>query len=184
MLTEVQIARLAAAVSHLRPEWPQASLHSFISRNLAGYTVRDAAVMLTWVAVDPDTETPARMLEAGPWRQTATLNAAPGTRSPHDRQRTCSVCALAEVDCRSKWSTDHPFVSVAEARAVALADRRRAVDAAAAARAALRPVPAELSPEPVGGGEPDAPACVPPAAGEPPSSPAVGGPAEPAEAGR
>ncbi|TDE03449.1 hypothetical protein [Jiangella asiatica] len=66
-MNQVECARLAAAVNHYRPEWPQASLLSFITKNLAARAYRDAAVALTWVATDPATETPARVLENGPW---------------------------------------------------------------------------------------------------------------------
>lgn len=64
-LTET--TRLAAAINALRPDWPQASLVTFITRDLATRAYRDAAVALTYVAADPATQTPKRVLEAGPW---------------------------------------------------------------------------------------------------------------------
>jgi hypothetical protein len=108
MMTETQIARLAAAISHLRPDWPQTSLHTFISRELRAYAWRDAAVMLTWVATDEATQTPARVLEAGPWRKAAQPGGVPRAPQP-PKEGTCGTCYLAHDDCRNRWSTDHEF---------------------------------------------------------------------------
>jgi len=62
-----EITRLASALNALRPDWPHASLVTFITRELSGRAYRDAAVVLTWVACDPATQTPKRVLERGPW---------------------------------------------------------------------------------------------------------------------
>lgn len=87
MLEQNDIARLAAAIHHLRPDWPQASLFTFITRHLAGRALRDVAVALTWVATDPTTEKPARVLEAGPWWQAT--NSGTSTHRPPRFGETC-----------------------------------------------------------------------------------------------
>ena len=63
-----EIDRLAAAIHALRPDWPAHSLRTWLMGHCTATTYRDAAVMLTWVACDPSSKTPARMLERGPWR--------------------------------------------------------------------------------------------------------------------
>lgn len=71
MLSQAETHRLAAAINALRPDWPLASLSTWIRTSLAERAYRDAAVALTWVACDPQSETPARVLEAGPWWRAA-----------------------------------------------------------------------------------------------------------------
>lgn len=63
-----EIDRLAAAVHALRPDWPLRSVVTFVAREIGTYAYQDAAVMLAWVATDPDTKTPRRVMENGPWR--------------------------------------------------------------------------------------------------------------------
>jgi hypothetical protein len=70
-MTKTELHRLAGAVSCLRPDWAPASLQTFLERHLAHRPLRDAAVALVAVALDPNTATPARVLEAGPWWQTS-----------------------------------------------------------------------------------------------------------------
>lgn len=100
MLSQVEAHRLAGAINQLRPEWPLASLSTFIHKNLAARAYRDAAVALTWVACDPQTLTPARVLEAGPWwkatqAQDATVSAISHSCPEHPSERAwdCRPCA-------------------------------------------------------------------------------------------
>lgn len=67
-MTRIELARLAAAINVLRPDWPTPSLQTFLGQHLHR-PLLDVAVALTWVATDPDTKTPARLNEAGPWWQ-------------------------------------------------------------------------------------------------------------------
>ena len=72
--------RIAAAVNMLRPEWPVASLKTLMGKpELRNRPPRDVAVALTWVACDPRSETPARVLLAGAWWRAA---AGGGERTP------------------------------------------------------------------------------------------------------
>lgn len=90
-MTKTEAARLAAAVSILRPDWPTASLQTFIDTHLAHRPLRDAAVALTWTATDPDTKTPARVLEAGPWWTAARTHDVP------TNVNTCQLHPLAQI---------------------------------------------------------------------------------------
>ena len=67
MLTDTQISNLAAAAHSLRPDWPLKSLTTFIANNLQARAYRDVAVALAWVGADEKTQTPKRVLSAGPW---------------------------------------------------------------------------------------------------------------------
>lgn len=95
-MTPTEIARLAHAINDLRPDWPIASLTTFINRQLGGRAYRDAAVALTWVAVDsrndgtPASDTPKRVLEAGPWWRAAAVENPGSTRAhPPKREEEC-----------------------------------------------------------------------------------------------
>jgi hypothetical protein len=65
-MNQIELARLASAAHEYRPDWPKqsilTSLHPFAMR-----AYRDVAVALAWIATDPDTKTPARLHEDGPW---------------------------------------------------------------------------------------------------------------------
>lgn len=90
-----EITRLAAAVNALRPDWPHASLVTFISRDLSHRAYRDVAVVLSWVACDPATQTPRRVLEQGPWWDAvaAGIGLAPATPTNSTLEGTCK-CGL------------------------------------------------------------------------------------------
>lgn len=74
-MNQIELARLAAMSHELRPDWPKQSILSGL-HPLAMRAYRDVAVALAWIATDPDTKTPARLHEDGPWWQATRL---PGT---------------------------------------------------------------------------------------------------------
>lgn len=67
MATLHELQRLAAMGNALRPDWAVGSLLTHLQANYGTKPYRDIAVALAWIATDPDTATPARMKEAGPW---------------------------------------------------------------------------------------------------------------------
>ena len=100
--------RLAAMANALRPDWPVKSLATFIVNELTRRTYREVAIALAWVATDPATDTPKRMLEAGPWWNASRAQAATvsvvvtrcGEHPEHPAAR-CPACEEAnrgEVD--------------------------------------------------------------------------------------
>ena len=110
MIEQTEAARLAAAINALRPEWPAQSLLTFIGKHLQHRAYRDAAVALTWVACDTATLTPARVLEAGPWwnattAQAATLSAHTHRCPEHPAERAwdCQPCAEATTPVPAGW---------------------------------------------------------------------------------
>lgn len=100
MVDPNEIARLAAAINLLRPDWPAASVQTFITTHHRHRPLRDLAVALAWVAADPASETPKRINGVGPWWDvTATDRAQTAPRvcngcggmhepdEPHQRRR-------------------------------------------------------------------------------------------------
>lgn len=108
-MNTTETERLAASINALRPDWPVASLSTFIAGQLANRAYRDAALALAWVATDPDTRTPARVLEAGPWwntTRTATTDPDPygvpsADRCPYHPDQTKGACPRCAQHART-----------------------------------------------------------------------------------
>ena len=103
-MNRTEIERLAGAANKLRPDWPWKSLVTFIELHMMDRAYRDVAVALAWVACDPATKTPKRVLESGPWWQAAVVgeptstniitrceHGETGTRCPECHPRTPGV---------------------------------------------------------------------------------------------
>ena len=108
MISRDETERLAAMANALRPDWPLKSLTTFIVNELTRRTYREVAIALAWIATDPATDTPKRMLEAGPWWNASRAQAATvsvvvtrcGEHPDHPAAR-CPACEEAnrgEVD--------------------------------------------------------------------------------------
>lgn len=97
MPTRNEIERLAAMTHALRLDWPVSSLITHLQQNHGERPYRDLAVALAWIATDPDTKTPARLQEAGPW-WTATSAQAPTKSGQRQRCPTHKVL-LQAGDC-------------------------------------------------------------------------------------
>jgi hypothetical protein len=122
-MNEVEISRIAAAISDLRPDWPAASIRSLLNRpELKNRLRRDVAVALTWVACEADTKTPARVIEAGPWWRAAAVEGDVTTthtgktvgrgENPH---KVCGICDMWREDCERRTATSgHEFVARSE----------------------------------------------------------------------
>jgi hypothetical protein len=71
--------RIAAAMHEARPDWPTSSVLTLIRKSLLDKPRRDVFVALAWVASEPNSHTPARVLESGPWWRAAGVEGAAGT---------------------------------------------------------------------------------------------------------
>ncbi len=143
MATEVQIERLAGAISKLRPEWSARSLKTYLEAKHADRAFADLAVALTMIAVDPTSTTPARIEGHGPWWLATRFNAGnsetqtPGPgREPacervgheHELARNCRACAAERLaDTAADVIPLQP--APAPARIVAVAERHRRTSA-------------------------------------------------------
>lgn len=82
----LELARIAAAVNLLRPDWPTKSVQTLLERDHATWPYHDLAVAAVWVATDPTSKTPARLSEAGPWWQALGVTSTPRLeRFDHDQ---------------------------------------------------------------------------------------------------
>jgi hypothetical protein len=106
-MNEHEAERIAAAMHHLRPDWPAASLRTLINKNLINRPRRDVAVALAWVACEAATATPARVLEAGPWWKAAGIEGTTAHRDNPSREDRCHATGLSLDRCRQVWGGDH-----------------------------------------------------------------------------
>lgn len=93
-MNQPDIQRLAAAVNALRPDWPTKSLTTFIAKHLGDRATLDAVVAMAWIAADPKTQTPARVLASGPWWQATRPAGEIGAPQPNPMHAAeiCRVC--------------------------------------------------------------------------------------------
>lgn len=104
MLTDNQVDRLASAANIHRPDWPVRSLVTLIQAQRQR-TYRDVAVALAWIACDPQTKTPGRLAESGPWWTAANIEASEGferyrmrcSEHPAEKAGQCRACAALAV---------------------------------------------------------------------------------------
>jgi hypothetical protein len=153
-VNEHDIDLIASALNRLRPDWPMKSIRTLIATRLADRPMRDVAVALTWVACEPNSSTPARVLEAGPWWRAVAIEGQANRREPYDAARFCGICNQPEDRCRRVWApTGNPERDDAMGRHEFIAaDRLRAINnrppeanhlIAQAVRAELHPTPDE-----------------------------------------
>ena len=127
MATINELERVAAMAVALRPDWVLQSVLTNLKANHGTRPFRDLAVAVAWIATDPDTLTPGRLLEAGPWWAATTPKAegAKGTRGngicdrcryPHPVGQSCDV-RRSDIDHDSPARQAH----IQQARAAALA---------------------------------------------------------------
>ena len=137
MISRDETERLAAMANALRPDWPLKSLTTFIVNELTRRTYREVAIALAWIATDPATDTPKRMLEAGPWwnasrAQAATVSVVV-TRCPEHPEHPAARCPL----CETRGDVDHQ-AGVALVKAALREAPRYVEPAVKASRAAER----------------------------------------------
>ena len=114
-MNEHETDRIAAAMHQLRPDWPVASIRTLIRKHLADRPRRDVAVALAWIACEPNTHTPARVLESGPWWLAAGVAGdTTGRREPYDPASTCNICGKSEATCRRNEVGGHEFESAVD----------------------------------------------------------------------
>jgi hypothetical protein len=122
-LTPTAVERIAQAIHALRPQWPITSLETFLrDPKLANRPTRDVAIALTWIAVDPDTRTPARVHEDGPWWRAAVVDEAQTYRNPgtvctiHPSQlEPCRHCTAQRVPANLERGTRNLPLALARA---------------------------------------------------------------------
>lgn len=85
--------RIAKATNIHRPDWPVQSLITILA-DQKHRVARDVAIAMTWIALDPDTRTPRRIAEDGPWWKAASPDlAGPSTPRPPRSTEACKTHA-------------------------------------------------------------------------------------------
>lgn len=114
-MNDHDLDRVAAAMNLLRPDWPAKSIRTLLAKRLADRPLRDVVVALAWVACEPASSTPARVLEAGPWWRAAAVDGGQvHVRDVAPVGSRCTTCGLVAEECRSRWSLDHEFTQPRE----------------------------------------------------------------------
>lgn len=110
MLSRTECERLAAAANQLRPDWPTNSVATLLWRDHQDRAYRDLAVALAYIATDPQTQTPARLKEAGPWwRLTEEQTRTPVGRTipcpdhPDQPASRCTACRAEATPPPPNW---------------------------------------------------------------------------------
>jgi hypothetical protein len=133
--------RIAAAMHEARPDWPTSSVLTLIRKSLLDKPRRDVFVALAWVASEPNSHTPARVLESGPWWRAAGVEGATSKREQPGRDERCSVCSEAHAKCRQVWADDHEFEAASTAaKRKAESNPKVIANAVAALKADLPPM--------------------------------------------
>ena len=109
-MNEHEIDRIAAGMNQLRPDWPVRQLTTLLKdTRMVDRPRRDVAVALAWVACEPRTSTPYRVLEAGPWWKAAGIEGSAHVREVLNPAERCGICSERHDRCRSIWVDDHEF---------------------------------------------------------------------------
>ena len=142
-MNDHEIDRIAAAMNMLRPDWPKQQLKTLLrDERIASRPRRDVCVALAWIASEPNSHTPYRVLEVGPWWRAAAVEGGGTVRDKVSSIERCSVCSQAEAKCRSMWGDDHEFESSAAAA------KRKAASAPDAVKGAVAALKAEVAETP------------------------------------
>lgn len=91
MATNIELARLAAAVNMLRPDWPTGSIQGYLINHHAERPFVDIAIALVVCALDEETQTPRRVEQSGNWWRAAraATGRSDGTQSPRAGDPVC-----------------------------------------------------------------------------------------------
>lgn len=145
-MNEIEINRLAGAMNQLRPEWPVASLRTFLARHFAERAFRDMVVAAGWICADEKTKTPELLRQVGPWWNVGPASSAQSVPRvgpdvgaercayaghEHEQADRCRLCAAE----RAAGDVPEPSADAAPAPAaiVEVANRHRVRSAAVGA---------------------------------------------------
>lgn len=106
-MNEHEAGRIAAAMNQARPDWPLRQLATLLKdERIANRPRRDVFVALAWVASEPNSASPYRVLEAGPWWRAAGVE---GSANGRKTGPICVHCGEMQGQCEVRWVGDHKF---------------------------------------------------------------------------
>lgn len=146
-MNDHEAQRIAAAANQLRPDWPTSSVLTLLRKNLMDRPRRDVAVALTWIACEPNTANPARVLESGPWWRAVAVEGTSATRQAK-RGPLCVHCGHERPHCERRNATDHAYEGPDDWMRRRPDDEQRKQAAREYARQALGDAKAVKEPEP------------------------------------
>lgn len=97
MTSHLERQRLSSMANALRPDWPLKSLYTLLTDDevLVKRSYQDVACALAWVATDPETKTPARLSQPGPWW--GPTNASVTRPLASDKAHHCEKCGIVHT---------------------------------------------------------------------------------------
>jgi hypothetical protein len=114
MIDRDQAQRLASMANILRPDWPAKSVLTIIQVHLMHRTYRELACAFAFIATDPQTATPKRIVEPGPWwvqpltgatqPQLPADHACPTCKTFHDHDKNGSDLGCPRPVNTSAWA--------------------------------------------------------------------------------
>lgn len=120
-LQKHQALYLAAFIHSIRRDWDEAGIFKALGDALNMGTSSDLAIAAVAAARNEKNRTPAVIALQGPHWAHVQVQRKASANMTAPREQTCSVCYLPETQCRARWTHDHRFESVAEAKARAIA---------------------------------------------------------------
>jgi hypothetical protein len=106
MLTRQEGERLAQSINAMRPDWPVSSLLTLIGKRKER-ALMDLALELMYVAIDPDTKSPARIDADGPWKR-LNHSATAGIQYKVITDNDCAICTRPQ-HAHPLLNDDHPW---------------------------------------------------------------------------
>lgn len=109
-MNEHEIGRIAAAMNQARPDWPLKQLKTLLAdARMVDRPRRDVFVALAWIASEPNSASPYRVLESGPWWRAAGVEGATTRREVLTPAERCGTCSESRDRCERLWMRDHTF---------------------------------------------------------------------------
>lgn len=140
-MNEHETERIAAAMNQARPDWPLQQLRTLLrDQRVVDRPRRDVFVALAWVASEPHSASPYRVLENGPWWRAAGIEGSTTRREPWDPGGNCANCSEPEDRCRALWAEDHDYISQAKHMQQVATEKLDTARIADALRAEVQPM--------------------------------------------
>ena len=88
-MEKLEAEKIAEIVGILRPDWPVKSTVGLIGNNLATRPFRDVLLAFVHIATDPESTSPGRILNPGPWWEIGRPATKPATKTTHVPEHPC-----------------------------------------------------------------------------------------------
>lgn len=108
---------LAEVIAMLRPDWQTTHVKRVLYDARDKGTQGEVVLAALYAALSPANRSPEVVPMDGPhWRAARAHLGTPGGTGSPKRGAACQVCGLDQSTCEARWSTDHEFESIDDAR--------------------------------------------------------------------